>query len=278
MRTTLTIAGSDSIAGAGIQADLKTFAALGRVRRLGGDGRHRAEHRGGDRHLRAAPRRWCARRLKRRPRCRHRGRQDGHARHGRHRRSGRRKRRAASSIPNLVVDPVMAASRARQRRTLLAPEAVSILKTRLLPLATVVTPNVAEAEALSGMRVDSLSGARDAAKRILQLGPAAVVIKGGHLSGAEAIDLLLHEGTVYRVRGAARRLCRCSRHRLHVRVCDCCRSGAGRRHSGGRPACEALHYRRDRAIVRDRAWRASPQSLLGATSSPYNRRVRHESR
>ena len=87
--------------------------------------------------------------------------------------------------PNLVVDPVMTAS-GRGTRTLLAPEAVSILKTRLLPVATVVTPNVAEAEALSGIHVDSMASAREAAKRIAGSGAAAVVIKGGHLTGPEA--------------------------------------------------------------------------------------------
>ena len=95
------------------------------------------------------------------------------------------------AIRNLVIDPVMASSRLR---TLLAPEAVSILKTRLLPRATVVTPNVAEVEALCGIRVDSLSSAREAAKQIAGLGAGAVVIKGGHLQGALAVDLLFHQG------------------------------------------------------------------------------------
>jgi hydroxymethylpyrimidine/phosphomethylpyrimidine kinase len=112
--------------------------------------------------------------------------------------------------PNLVVDPVMTSTSPgglRQgsgelregatagRRTLLAPEAVSILKTRLLPVASVVTPNAAEATVLSGVRVDSLATAREAAKRILELGADAVVIKGGHLDGAQAVDLLFYEGT-----------------------------------------------------------------------------------
>jgi hydroxymethylpyrimidine/phosphomethylpyrimidine kinase len=75
-------------------------------------------------------------------------------------------------------------------RTLLAPEAVSVLKSRLLPLATVVTPNVAEASALSGITVNSAATARDAAKRIFDAGAKAVVVKGGHLEGAESIDRL----------------------------------------------------------------------------------------
>ena len=55
-----------------------------------------------------------------------------------------------------------------------------------MPLAAVVTPNADEATALSGIRVDSLSTAREAAKRIFELGPRAVVVKGGHLSGTQA--------------------------------------------------------------------------------------------
>ena len=106
-------------------------------------------------------------------------------------------------IRNLVVDPVMASSRVRQGlvgpadagRTLLAREAVSVLKTLLLPRAAVVTPNVAEAEALCGIRVDSMSSAREAAKQIAELGAGAVVIKGGHLHGPVAIDLLFHQET-----------------------------------------------------------------------------------
>jgi hydroxymethylpyrimidine/phosphomethylpyrimidine kinase len=94
--------------------------------------------------------------------------------------------------PNLVVDPVITASCGR---ILLASQAVSILKEKLLPLAAVVTPNVDEAAALSGIRVDSLSTAREAAKRILDWGPRAVVVKGGHLIGTQAVDLLFCAGT-----------------------------------------------------------------------------------
>ena len=96
-------------------------------------------------------------------------------------------------LRNVVVDPVLASGGAAGR-TLLAPDAVSLLKARLLPLAAVVTPNVAEATALCGLEVDSLDAAREAAKRIAGFGPQAVVIKGGHLDGPQAIDLLFHDG------------------------------------------------------------------------------------
>src|SRR5262249_41134631 len=73
---------------------------------------------------------------------------------------------------------------------------VSILKEELLPLATVVTPNVAEATTLSGIPVTSIDTAREAAKRILEIGAGAVVVKGGHLPGEAAIDVL-YDGKVF---------------------------------------------------------------------------------
>jgi hydroxymethylpyrimidine/phosphomethylpyrimidine kinase len=97
--------------------------------------------------------------------------------------------------PNLVVDPVMMASAAGVR-TLLSADAVQTMKTRLLPIATVVTPNVDEATALSGIEVNSQQTAREAARRILASGPKAVVVKGGHLPGEEATDLLF-DGTTF---------------------------------------------------------------------------------
>ncbi len=92
-------------------------------------------------------------------------------------------------LHNLVVDPVMMATKG-SRRTLLEPAAVSVLKAMVVPRATVITPNVAEAAELSGIPVTSIESARDAARRIFDLGPKAVVVKGGHLEGDTAIDLL----------------------------------------------------------------------------------------
>src|SRR4029077_6033148 len=95
--------------------------------------------------------------------------------------------------PTVVVDPVMTASGAG-RRTLLSPEAVEMLKVRILPLATVVTPNIAEAQALAGIDGRTREHALEAGKRILDYGPRAVVVKGGHLEGPDAVDLL-YDGT-----------------------------------------------------------------------------------
>ena len=88
-------------------------------------------------------------------------------------------------VERLVVDPVMVA---KSGDRLLREEAVDVLRSSLLPLASVVTPNVPEAETLAGMRVRSGDDARRAAERILGMGARSVVVKGGHLPG-EPVDL-----------------------------------------------------------------------------------------
>jgi len=88
----------------------------------------------------------------------------------------------------LVVDPVMIA---KSGAPLLQPEAKDALIRLLLPLATVVTPNAHEAAAITGQSVTTLADAEKAAKAIADLGPKAVVVKGGHLIGDEAVDVLL---------------------------------------------------------------------------------------
>src|SRR3712207_8034619 len=72
---------------------------------------------------------------------------------------------------------------------LLQQSAVAAVKQHLLPLALVVTPNIPEAEVLSGITIDSPDAAREAARAIAALGPRWVVIKGGHLAG-DPIDLV----------------------------------------------------------------------------------------
>jgi hydroxymethylpyrimidine kinase/phosphomethylpyrimidine kinase len=193
MRTALTIAGSDSIAGAGIQADLKTFAALG-VHGVSAVTAITAQNTTGVTDVFALSGNLVRAQI------------DEIARDAAIAavKTGMlatveiveivAETLARLKAPNLVVDPVMAASGIGMR-TLLAPEAVSILKTRIFPIATVVTPNVSEAAALCGIAVDSLGTAREAARRIFDFGPAAVVIKGGHWGGQQAIDVLFHAGT-----------------------------------------------------------------------------------
>ena len=91
----------------------------------------------------------------------------------------------------LVVDPVMIA---KSGAPLLKPEAMNALESFLLPKATVVTPNRFEAEKLADMEIKDLEDAKIAARKISEMGPKAVVIKGGHLDGEEAVDLLYHNG------------------------------------------------------------------------------------
>jgi hydroxymethylpyrimidine/phosphomethylpyrimidine kinase len=91
-------------------------------------------------------------------------------------------------IPNLVVDPVMAA---KSGDLLLAPEARRAVREELLPLATVITPNIPEAEALLGRRIEDLDAMREAAQDLKTIGSQWVVLKGGHLDiERQSIDVL----------------------------------------------------------------------------------------
>ncbi len=98
------------------------------------------------------------------------------------------------SVPNIVVDPVMVA---KSGDALLQASAQAALKELLLPLALVVTPNVPEAAVLAEMTVDDEPGLRAAAERIHALGPRYVLMKGGHLPGPDATDFL-YDGSVWR--------------------------------------------------------------------------------
>jgi hydroxymethylpyrimidine/phosphomethylpyrimidine kinase len=90
------------------------------------------------------------------------------------------------SLRHLVVDPVMIAKGGDR---LLEAAAVDAIRTELLPLAHVVTPNIPEAEVLSRMEITSVAGMREAGRRILALGPGVVLVKGGHLGGESSIDV-----------------------------------------------------------------------------------------
>ena len=99
-----------------------------------------------------------------------------------------------TKIP-LVLDPVIEAEAGGR---LLRPEAVEALKAYLVPLARVVTPNIYEAQALTGVQVRDRDSALLAAQKILQLGPKAVIVKGGHL---DCTDLLVEGDEIFLLPG-----------------------------------------------------------------------------
>jgi hydroxymethylpyrimidine/phosphomethylpyrimidine kinase len=101
-------------------------------------------------------------------------------------------------LPHLVVDPVMVAKGGAR---LLAKDAVNAVRTKLLPLAEVLTPNLPEAEELLGAQIESDEDVRRAASAIREMGPTSVVIKGGHRQGATVVDVLLHDGRFYEYSG-----------------------------------------------------------------------------
>ncbi len=96
----------------------------------------------------------------------------------------------------IVVDPVMAATTGSE---LHVEGFVDALVSRLLPMAALVTPNTLEAERLSGVKVKDERSAKKAAREIIELGPDAVLVKGGHLKGAEAADYLCWNGRFVKI-------------------------------------------------------------------------------
>ena len=197
MQTALTIAGSDSGGGAGIQADLKTFAAHG-VYGTSAITAITAQNTLGVRAWQAVPVdlvvaqieavvsdigadavkvgmlatveivRAVSRAIER-LRLRH-----------------------------VVVDPVMIAKGGAR---LIEQDAVEELKISLFPHAQVVTPNIPEAEALAGARIQSVTDMIAAARRILQYGPRVVLVKGGHLDTPESIDVACTASGTFELRG-----------------------------------------------------------------------------
>jgi hydroxymethylpyrimidine/phosphomethylpyrimidine kinase len=186
VRTALTIAGSDSSAGAGIQADLKTFAAH-KVYGLSAITAVTAQNTQGVTTFQALPADLVTAQI-----------EAVVSDIGVHAaKTGMLANAAiveavaaaveALEIPFLVVDPVMIA---KSGDSLVDEEAVATIKTELLRRAHVVTPNIPEAEVLSGMAIRTDDDRREAARRIRALGAAAVIVKGGHFPTADIVDLL----------------------------------------------------------------------------------------
>ena len=106
---------------------------------------------------------------------------------------------AELDLPNLVVDPVMIAKGGDR---LLLEDAVAAIKAELLKLAEIVTPNIPEAEVLAGSSIRTLDDMRAAARRIRTLGPRVVVVKGGHLpAGDTVIDVVCTPEGEFDLRG-----------------------------------------------------------------------------
>ena len=186
MHTALTIAGSDSGGGAGIQADLKTFAAHG-VYGCSAITAVTAQNTLGVLQWQALPTDLVTAQIE--------------AVAGDIGADAVKIGMLASAaiveavaaaivdleLPQVVVDPVMVAKGGDR---LLLEDAVAAMRAELLPRAHMVTPNAPEAEVLSQMAVTTVAQMHQAARAILELGPRVVMVKGGHLDGPESIDVV----------------------------------------------------------------------------------------
>ncbi len=192
----LTIAGSDSGGGAGIQADLKTFASFGCygtsvITAL------TAQNTRGVSSVHAPPPGFVAEQIDAVLSDIGAGAVKTGMLHDARIIAVVAERLRAHGVEQLVVDPVMVSTTGARllvgepRAQEEPDEAVLAMTEMLLPMATVVTPNLEEAAALVGALPSSEDEAVEAARRILDLGPRWVVIKGGHFSGAEAVDLVV---------------------------------------------------------------------------------------
>ena len=101
-------------------------------------------------------------------------------------------------LPQIVVDPVMVA---KSGDRLLNDDAVRAVITQLLPLARVVTPNIPEAEVLTGLTIRTTDDMHEAARRLAGLGAAAAVVKGGHLDGDTVVDVVFEGGQLHELVG-----------------------------------------------------------------------------
>lgn len=97
----------------------------------------------------------------------------------------------AEQIP-LVVDPILVAT---EGTALLDQQAIQLLRRRLLPLATLVTPNIPEAEAFTGLPIKSVEDMIKSGRLLCQWGAHATLITGGHLDGSQIYDVLVHQGS-----------------------------------------------------------------------------------
>jgi len=192
----MTIAGSDSSGGAGIQADLKTFTALG-VYGASAITALTAQNTTGVQGVEAVPPAFVAAQIRSvLGDLDVRAVKTGMLANAAIIDAVATEMAAQAAIP-LVIDPVMVAT---SGDPLIAADAVATLKSRLIPLARVITPNLPEAAALLSAPLASTEGeAMHQLHALSKLGARAVLLKGGHGDGAEAVDLLLDDGRVTRL-------------------------------------------------------------------------------
>lgn len=196
MKKVLTIAGSDSGGGAGIQADLKTFAAM-KVYGCSVITALTAQNTVGVSGIHTVPAEFVSKQLDAVL-------EDIHIDAVK---TGMlasasiveviAKKLQQHSISNLVVDPVLVATSGDFLTDEGLEGLVDAFRSLLFPLATVVTPNVPEAEQLTGMKINTLDDMREAAVKIKSFGPAFVVVKGGHITGDNAVDVLFDGNKFY---------------------------------------------------------------------------------
>ena len=169
MYTALTIAGSDSSGGAGIQADIKTMTA-NRVYAMSAITALTAQNTTGVTDIMEVTPKFLAEQLELIETI--------------------AEKLTEYHAKNIVVDPVMVATSGAR---LISEDAISVLKSKLLPLATVITPNIPEAEVLSEMEIKSEADMEKAAELICEKFDCAVLLKGGHQLN-DANDLLFQKG------------------------------------------------------------------------------------
>jgi len=197
MRSVLTIAGSDSSAGAGIQADLKTFAALD----VYGTSVITALTAQNTREVMAiheAPPEFISAQIDAvvqdiRPDAVKTGMLSSAAII-----EVVAQKLRQYALLNIVVDPVMVSKGGAR---LLREDAVAALREHLFPLADVVTPNIPEAEALVGYHLRTYLQIHEAAREIHDMGPGNVVIKGGHREGETVVDILFDGREIHEFSG-----------------------------------------------------------------------------
>lgn len=156
----------------------------------------------------------------------------------------------------IVLDPVMVAT---SGDTLLEAAAIEALKTKLIPLADVITPNVPEAELLTGVKIDDVDDLGKAGDTLLEMGAYAALMKGGHLKGKTLVDVLVSEDGASMMTGPRIH----SRH-THGTGCTLA-SGVAAALALGAPLEEAVSAARDYVFE---AIRSAPK--LGAGNGPLN--------